>query len=370
MTSIQQAIRDTAARTSELLIQIAQTDYAPSALEQQKRRVVKLSEALDKLTAQIKSLDQDRGTALMGHQRYRDSIVRRLVYRAAWQHNRYQAKAASVTEEYYEVLQQGHKAKEKKCMLGRQCEDAVALLEDLEHVASQHNQAQAELGWLWESVFSRSASKYQQESALRQKVGSAQATHRLAQERCDESNHTVEALAGALSRIAAAFDEAKKALIQGQMSGDGAETRFLQKAQSQVDSAQHLLGQAKCDQESSGAIDGLRIASRSQKGSQWGGPYCKTIWRDRIRVSRKELEMCHAVLKRGLDMARVQQEEAELAVEVSDEALRVSKESLRMARAVIYLEVAGNEALSIARLEDISRGSSPIVEAPPPYLTA
>ncbi|KAK7940726.1 uncharacterized protein PG986_013113 [Apiospora aurea] len=370
MASLQQAIRDTATRTSELWIQIAQTDYAPSALGQQKRRVVELSEALDNVTAQIKSLDQDRGTALMYHQRYRDSIVRRLAYRAAWKHNKYQAKAASVTAEYYEVLQQEYRAKEKKCALERQYEDAVALLESLEHVASQHHKAQAELDRLWERVFSRCTSKYQHQRALQQKVASAQETHRQAQERCEESGTIVEALAGSLSRVAAAFEKVKKALAQGQLSGDGAETSLLQKAQSHVDAAQCLLRQAKCDQESLGALDDVRIASRSQRGCQWDGPYSTIIWRDRIRVSRKELEVCHAVLKRNLGVARTQHEEAEAALKVCAEALRTSKECLRMARAAIYLEIAGNEALSMARLEDISRGSSPIVAAPPPYLTA
>ncbi|KAK8055725.1 hypothetical protein PG993_000952 [Apiospora rasikravindrae] len=370
MASLHQAIQDTAVRTSELWIQIAQTDYAPSALEHQTRRVTELSEALDKLTAPIKSLDQDRGTALMSHQRYRDSVVRRLAYRAARKNNKYQAKAASVTAEYYEVLQREHRAKEKKCALERQCEDAVALVEDLEHVASQHREAQAELDRLWERVFSRCTSKYEHQRALQQKVSAAQDIQRQARERCEESSNNVDALVGALGRIAAAFEEVKKALIQGQMSGDGAETRSLQKAQSEVDSAQCLLRQAKCDQESLRAIEDLRIASRSQRGCQWDGPYSKIIWRDRIRVSRRELEICHMVLKRSLDVARTRHEEAELALEMSNEALRTSKESLRMTRAAIYLEIAGNEALSMDRLEDISRGSLPIVAPPPPYLTA
>ncbi|KAK7950868.1 uncharacterized protein PG986_006596 [Apiospora aurea] len=165
----------------------------------------------------------------MYHQRYRDSIVRRLAYRAAWKHNKYQAKAASVTAEYYEVLQQEYRAKEKKCALERQYEDAVALLESLEHVASQHHKAQAELDRLWERVFSRCTSKYQHQRALQQKVASAQETHRQAQERCEESGTIVEALAGSLSRVAAAFEKVKKALAQGQLSGDGAETSLLQR---------------------------------------------------------------------------------------------------------------------------------------------
>ncbi|KAK8138066.1 hypothetical protein PG984_001446 [Apiospora sp. TS-2023a] len=119
MASTHQAILETAARTSELWVQIAQTDYAPSGLEQQKHCVVELSEALVETVAQIKSLDENRGTALMSHQRYRDSMVRRLAYRAAWKHNKYQAKAAQITQEYYEVLQQEHRAKEKKLVLER-----------------------------------------------------------------------------------------------------------------------------------------------------------------------------------------------------------------------------------------------------------
>lgn len=370
MTSIHQAIRDTAARTGELWIQIAQTDYAPSALEQQKHRVAGLSEALVKLAAQIKSLDEDRGTALMSHQRYRDSMVRRLAYRAAWQHSKYQAKAASVTQEYYEVIQQEHRAKEKKLVLERQCEGAVTLLENLELVASQHTQTQAELDHLWERVFSRCGSKYHHESALRQKVGSAQEAHRQALERYEESRNTADALVSALNRIAAAFEEVKKALLQGQMSGDGAETRFLQEAQSLVDSAKYLLQQAKCGEEPLSVIKSLHIPSGYDKGAQWGGPYSKILWRDRIRIVRKELEMCHTGVKRTLKTAKTQQGEAEVALHVSHEALRDSKENLRMARAVIYLEVAGNEALSMGRLEDISRGLSPMIAAPPPYLTA
>ncbi|KAK7970152.1 hypothetical protein PG996_001413 [Apiospora saccharicola] len=317
MASTHQAILETAARTRELWVQIAQTDYAPSALEQQKHCVVELSEALVKKVAQIRSLDENRGTALMSHQQYRGSM-------------------------------QEHRAKEKKLVFERQCGDAVTLLENLEHIASQHTQAQTELDDLWERVFSRCGSKYQRERALRQKVGSAQETHRQALERREELRNTVDALAGALSRIAAAFEEVKKALLQGQMSGDGAETRFLQKAQSET----------------------LRIPSGSEKGTQWDGPYSKILWRDRIRVARKELQTCHTVLRRCLEIARTQQEDADLAVHMSDETLRGSKENLRMERAVIYLEITGNEALSMAQLEDISRGSSPMIAAPPPYLAA
>ncbi|KAK7988264.1 DNA polymerase iota [Apiospora arundinis] len=370
MASINQAIRDTAAHTSELWIKIAQTDYAPSALEQQKCRLVELNEALDKLNAQIESLDKDRGTALISHQRYRDSVVRRLAYRAAWQRDRYRAKAALVTEEYYEVLQQEYRAKEKRCVLERRYEDGLALLEDLDHVASQHNQAQTELDLLWENVFSRPDSEYQHEKVLQQKVDAAKTSQLQALKLCEKSSNTVDVLTGALNRLATAFEEVKKALVQGQMTGDGSETRFLRQAQSQVNSARCLLRQAKCGGESLEAIESLRIASLSDRGNQWGGPYSTIIWRDRIRGSRRDIEMCHAVLKRRLNVAREQHEEIELAVKMSDEVLRKSKENLRMARAVIYLEVAGNEALSVARLEDISRGSQPIIAAPPPYLTA
>lgn len=287
MTTTHQAILETATRTSELWIQIAQTDYAPSALEQQKHCIIELSEAMVKTAARIKALDENSGTALRSHQRYRDSMFRRLAYRAACQHNKYQTKAASIAQEYSEVLQQEHRAKEKKLVLERQCRDAVTLLENLEHIALQHTQSQAELDRLWERIFSRGGSRYQHERALQQKVGSAQETHRQVLERREESRNTVDVLTGALSRIATAFEEVKKALLQGQMSGDGAETRFLQKAQSEVDSAHCLLRRANCGEEPSSAIESLHIPSRSDKGAQWGGPYSKFLWRDRIRIVRK-----------------------------------------------------------------------------------
>lgn len=95
-------IKEAAARNASLLRTLHETHSALADLAEQKRYVDDLERQAVEFNEQLKQLGDKRMRELKEHQSYRDSVVRRLAYKAARKKEKFEAKAAKEAREYFE----------------------------------------------------------------------------------------------------------------------------------------------------------------------------------------------------------------------------------------------------------------------------
>lgn len=95
-------IREAATRNASLLRTLRETHSALSDLEEQNRYVDDLERQAVDFNEQLKQLGDKRMRELKEHKSYRDSVVRRLAYKAARKKEKFEAKAAKEAREYFE----------------------------------------------------------------------------------------------------------------------------------------------------------------------------------------------------------------------------------------------------------------------------
>lgn len=99
---LQIKIKESAARNASLLRILCETRSAVADLQQQNRYIDDLERQAAEFNQQLKKLGDKRMRELKDHKSYRDSVVRRLAYKAARKKDKFEAKAAKEAKEYFE----------------------------------------------------------------------------------------------------------------------------------------------------------------------------------------------------------------------------------------------------------------------------
>lgn len=172
-TDIQTQIKHAAARNTELLSTLTQTDYASPSLKEQERYIGELKAEIAASDKLILELEKKRKIELSEHEKYRDSNVKRFLHKIVGQRNKFDAKAAKEEREYFEVLQAEHEAQTLNANLQQQLQDATTVRTQLDEAKAVHDAAQRELDGLYDSIFSGSNSSFPLEDELERKSDQA-----------------------------------------------------------------------------------------------------------------------------------------------------------------------------------------------------
>lgn len=95
-------IKEASTRNASLLRTLRETHSALADLAEQNRYVDDLERQAADFNEQLKQLGDKRMRELKEHKSYRDSVVRRLAYKAARKKDKFEAKAAKEAQEYFE----------------------------------------------------------------------------------------------------------------------------------------------------------------------------------------------------------------------------------------------------------------------------
>lgn len=102
MSSLETRIKESAARNAALLHTLRETSGAVADLQEQNRYIDDLERQAAEFSERLKQLGEKRKRELKEHESYRDSVVRRLAYKAARKKEKFEAKAAKEAREYFE----------------------------------------------------------------------------------------------------------------------------------------------------------------------------------------------------------------------------------------------------------------------------
>lgn len=233
MSDFEAQIREASARNSELLRVLAETDYAKPALEEQLRFVRDLDAELANTNRRIQQLEGKRKLELKDHEKYRDSNVRRFMYKATGQKEKFTQKAEKEEREYFEVLQEEHQTKQMRENLQEQLDAASKVKRELEEVATRHSNAQQELDRLYHSIFSGPTPQFPEEDEKEQHNGRMLQAYHDTRIRLEAETHTAQLLSSAGPMVHGALMHIEQALSHSRvdMFGGGAMNDFMERHQ-------------------------------------------------------------------------------------------------------------------------------------------
>ncbi|PHH70245.1 hypothetical protein CDD83_5486 [Cordyceps sp. RAO-2017] len=169
MSYFEAQVQKSATRNAELLQLLAETDHASPALEQHMRFIEDLDCQIRDSDERLRSLSSKRDSGLKEHQRFRDSHVRRFVYKAAGKENDFTSKAEKGEREYIKVLQ---KVERENCInegLKDQRKEAGLARRELERSAKRNSDAQRKLNELYHAIFTGPTPQFPEEDEAEQR---------------------------------------------------------------------------------------------------------------------------------------------------------------------------------------------------------
>lgn len=304
-TRIQQA----STKNAELLRILAETDYATPALAQQQRLIQDLEAEAAASDRRLAEADAKRKKEAHEHQSYRDSVMRRFAYKATGQRDKFESKAKKEETEYFEALQAEHRETEINRNIKDQLQSARAAVADLEREVERHNQAQAELDALYETIFSGPTPEFPREDELERGVSAAAQAYQDARGRAEAERHALSLLGEAQGRMRSALRSMEQALQASRAdmfsSGGGfadmMERSALQRAAADAAAARALALQAQ-RMSTSPALAARDLPDVSiDQGSLVRDVFFDNVFTDytfhqRIKESRESVRRCAAAM--------------------------------------------------------------------------
>ncbi|KAH8600626.1 hypothetical protein B0O99DRAFT_609071 [Bisporella sp. PMI_857] len=312
MKSVTLKIQEAAPRNRELLAILSETDHAVPALEQQNRYIADLTQELNAARTKIAELDRRRLKEQKQHEQYRDSVMRRFAFKVSRKTEVFKERAKQEEKEYFDVLQQEHRAKQQENKLLNLKEEADRVKAGLEPQQARHVQAQRELDRLYDSIFDGSTPEFPGEDEMENAAKRALQEYHDARVASDGAAQAVRLLMDALRSLVGALGDMEDALScsRADMFGGGAmwdmmERNALHRAEMKAASAQMLLLQAQRFDPQIGRFPEVQIAH----GNLVSDVFLDNIVTDRavhnkIKESRGELERARGVLEGYLEGAK------------------------------------------------------------------
>jgi hypothetical protein len=150
---VRDAVLASASENSVLLVRLASTSEAPSTFQAHLAHVTHLRDTLTQQNTELETLKQSIYAQSKTHQKFRDSIARRFLYRATGMLKKFDVKAMGAEREYFTALGAQSRATDRQAQLEREYKEAITAQIPLEAAAEEHDEVHAKIDALYESLF-------------------------------------------------------------------------------------------------------------------------------------------------------------------------------------------------------------------------
>lgn len=217
MDPIQSKLQAAAPLNQDLLRALSETDYAKPALEQQKRYITDLEQQIQQLEKHLMALEEKRKKELKEHEKYRDSVMKRFAFKVSRKQEKFNAQAEKEEREYFEVLQEEHKAQEMRKNLWSTLAEAQRQMSELENTATSHDQAQRSLDELYDSIFEGPTPGFEEEDASETSANDALNRYHTMRVHVESETQVMKILGNALQKMSVARQALAEARSHSQM---------------------------------------------------------------------------------------------------------------------------------------------------------
>ncbi|KAL7916701.1 hypothetical protein GGI35DRAFT_48416 [Trichoderma velutinum] len=344
MTSVEDKIRSAATRNHELLGILSVTDHAIPDLENQKKYIADLESQAKKNAAKLKSLKSKHEVELREHEQYRDSTVRRFMYKIGGKKDKFEARAAKEEREYFDVLQEQHRETEAKKNLESALAEARQASAELEAVVERHNTAQRELDSLYNDIFSGPTPQFPEEDEREQACTSAQVNYQEARMRAESQIHAIRMLEQASQRMGNALRAMQDALSASRLDMFGGGTMADVMERNALSQAEVQISQARMDIMNAQRMDStikdlppVKISHGNLVGDVlFDNIFSDMDFHDKIKRSNAEVERCAKALKQEIQGAQQRHQGTESEMRDKERQLKDMRAALQAAREMAF----------------------------------
>jgi hypothetical protein len=240
-------------RHAQILTELSTLEDAPDALRSHEAFLADLQEHLANADSSLAEIHARTRVGRERHEKYRDSTMRRLMYRATGKREQFEEKADDEMRSYYSALEQENKLRAQRDMLEAQRSEALAEKQSLEEGCVRRVKLRAELDAMYERLFSGPTAEFPEEDAQEETVRSAKSRHHSLNKELNNHRKALQCLARAqvTTKEALLFVfEARKACERDMLGFGGTLADFrransLSNAQQKVSQTQMLVNQAR-----------------------------------------------------------------------------------------------------------------------------
>lgn len=343
-------ILSAASENSSLLAALAETDYAAPALRQQHAYLIELKKEITANDVQQQKLSAKTKAELKDHEKYRDSTVRRFAYRVGGKKEKFQEKASKEEKEYFDAVTAEFRAKQLRATLDANLKEAEKTRQELERVASQHDDFQKRLDDLYNSIFSGPTPDFPQEDEKEQLVAQIKSEFDQAQSTLSIESQTISilheannAMRQALSNMNAALSMSELDLIGfGGSYADLAERNHLSMAQSQMSTVHVLVNSASRLSPAVHPLANVEVAqSNFISDVVFDNVFSDYNFHKKIQASKQELDREASNLAAQLQAAQQREQASRRTLNETKERLEGARRSLQETRMQAFQSIKG-----------------------------
>lgn len=352
MASVQQQIQEASSRNATLLKTLSETDYASPALTQQNGYIGDLESSLKKTNSDIEQLTKQREKELEEHEKYRDSHFKRFAYRMGRKTEEFDEQASKEEREYFDALEQEHRAKEHAKALESQLEEARRNRDDLKKPAADNAEAQKELDTLYHSIFEGKKPGFPGEDAAEQNFHEVREAYATAQANSSAEHEAVKILmkaqhllGEARHNMSSARDASRVDMLGGGILTDMVERDKLSSAQDKMGAVSELVAQAQRQSQAVHPLRQTQIAEGHLMGDVlFDNIFSDMKFHDQIKESQSDVERTAQDLEAQIVQAKERAGQLDRQLEQVSKKLGEARGQLQTARSRAFEKVAGGAA--------------------------
>lgn len=344
MSSVQDQIREAAARNAELLGILSQTDYAPPSMQQQNAYVRDLEGNLKQNEAELNRLGSQREKEHKDHKKYSESVTRRFLYKASGQKEKFSQKADKEEREYFDVLRAEHQAQDVKQKLTVQLDEAKVARSQLEPDVARHEKAQKDLDALYHAIFAGATPDYPEEDHQENEVQSALVEFQRLDGMFRAEGQALELLKRAGQAMRVAQNQVEEALSCSRMDmfGGGAmidmmERSALGRAEMAAAEAYRLANQAQSQSPHVQALPNVAIAQGSIISDVlFDNIFTDMRFHEAIKASAADLQRAAGILRQNMQSAEQRKSALQHDMNTASSRLGQARQQLQAVREQIF----------------------------------
>ncbi|KAK7907955.1 hypothetical protein PG985_015258 [Apiospora marii] len=361
MASTTERIQTNAERNRLLLSILSETDHAKPSLQQHDFYLNDLDRQLADAIRWVKEVDKKRQKELKEHKKYRDSVMKRFAFKVSGNKDKFEERAAKEEREYFDALQDEHKAKEQEKNLKSLREAAMVHRTELQGMMSRHNSAQHDLDTMYDAIFDGPTPEFPEEDSKEQVAKEALQAYHEGKLQAEGEMEVIKMLSEvmrrmdeALNHIEDALDHSRLDMFGGGTIMDMMERSALHKAELAIEEARRLMKQAR--RQSNRQVTPLlpvHIASGSiMSDVVFDNIFTDMAFHDKIKASRADVGRCRLDVECQLADARSRYQRQEQVVQEKAQLLETGRAELQHARELIFEHATAAAGPSMQKVDD------------------
>lgn len=336
-------------RHSQILSSLTAVDRAPAALKSHDVYLSDLRSELSQTNRDLQDVRKQTHAEREKHASFRDSTVRRLMYRATGKRADFEERAEKEMRGYYGALERENETQAQKEMLEAQIGEAVSQKRELERACNERAALSDELEAMYRSLFEGPTEEFPEEDAQEQVTKTAQRRYGELSERLDNINRAAQCLAKAQLTIKQALLGLFEAVRHcerdvwgfGGILADMGQQNCLSQAQQKVSQTQMLVNQAMRLDHSVQPLPAMNIVQHDMiSGLIFDNAFYNISFLKRVQESFNEVKQAEHAL--GVQLRRSKSRAADMQEDVGEATatLDSAQQELRRIREQAFMQAA------------------------------